>query len=141
MHYCKADDFEQIYPLLKQLWPRNNFQKEKLREIFVASIDRDHHVYINYKYKGNKIVGFCSMSIKRNLTQQGALAQIEELVVDEKYRKKGIGKKLITEIVLIARFRGCKRIELDAHFDSKKAHQFYEDLGFENRAYIFSKPL
>lgn len=141
IQYCETNDFEEIFPLLKQLYPKNNFKKESLQNLYSSAVNSSKHILICYKYKGKNIVGFCSMMIRDNLIHKGEIAQIEELIVDEAYRHKGIGKKLITEIILIARFKGCKRIELDSAFHKKKAHTFYEDLGFENRAYIFSKNL
>jgi GNAT superfamily N-acetyltransferase len=140
LHYCKQNDFEEVFPLLRQLWPENNLDREKLKNVYERAVDSGNQIYICYRYK-NRLVGFCSMTIKNNLWQQGCVAHIDELIVHENYRKKGIGKKLITEIILIARFKGCKRIELDTAFTRKKAHDFYEDLGFKNRAYIFSKVL
>ena len=140
IHYCKKEDFEPVYSLLKQLWPKKNLLKDVAQGLFLKSINTTNKVQICYKYKG-KIVGFCSMSITQNFSQQGEKACIDDLIVDENYRKKGIGLKLITEIILIARFRGCKRIELNSYFDRKKSHAFYEDLGFENHAYLFSKVL
>jgi glucosamine-phosphate N-acetyltransferase len=141
IEYCKEQDFNDIFKLLKQLWPKLDLDKDKIHSLYSKAINSTNQIYICYKYKGEKAVGFCSMVLKNNLWQQGKVAHLEELIVDENYRRKGIGKKLITEIVLIARFKGCKRIELDSAFTRKKAHVFYEDLGFKNRAYLFSKVL
>jgi hypothetical protein len=33
------------------------------------------------------------------------------------------------------------RVELESAFHRKKAHAFYERQGFENRGYLFSKPI
>ena len=140
IHYCKKEDFEAVYSLLKQLWPKKNLLKDVVQNLFLKSINAPDKVHICYKYKG-KIVGYCSMSITQNFSNQGEKACIDDLIVDENYRKKGIGLKLITEIILIARFRGCKHIELNASFEKKKAHAFYEELGFQNSAYLFSKAL
>jgi hypothetical protein len=32
-------------------------------------------------------------------------------------------------------------VELDSAFHRSQAHKFYQQEGFENRAYLFSKPL
>lgn len=36
---------------------------------------------------------------------------------------------------------GCKKIELDSGFPRDKAHKFYEKIGFEKKAYLFSRDL
>lgn len=37
--------------------------------------------------------------------------------------------------------QGMKRVELDSGFQREKAHKFYENLGFEKSAYLFSYKL
>ncbi len=71
--------------------------------------------------------------------QAGNLGHIDELVVDSFYRGSGIGKKLLTSLINKAQKLKCKRIELDTAFHRKKAHQFYENMNFENRAFLFSR--
>jgi len=87
------------------------------------------------------IIGFCSLTIKNNLWQAGNLGHIDELIVDDNYRGKGVGSKLMDEITRIAKENQCKRIELDSAFHRKEAHRFYENEGYENRAYLFSKEI
>lgn len=45
------------------------------------------------------------------------------------------------EIEKIAKSHGCKRLELDSAFHRVLAHEFYERLGFEKRAYLFSREI
>jgi GNAT superfamily N-acetyltransferase len=40
-----------------------------------------------------------------------------------------------------AKARGLKRVELDSSFQRERAHVFYEKLGFEKRAFLFSYTL
>ncbi|SMC22199.1 Acetyltransferase (GNAT) family protein [Clostridium acidisoli DSM 12555] len=63
------------------------------------------------------------------------------MIVDEKNRGKGIGQGLIDKPCQIAKELGCKRFELDSGFQREGAHKFYESIGFEKRAYLFSKIL
>lgn len=43
--------------------------------------------------------------------------------------------------IAMSKKQGMKRVELDSGFQRERAHQFYEKLGFEKRAYLFSYPL
>lgn len=86
-------------------------------------------------------MGFASLSVKDSLWQGGGVGYIEELVVDEKSRVQGIGTKLLEHAIALARENGCRRIELDSAFHRKDTHRFYERLGFESRAFLFSKGL
>ena len=69
------------------------------------------------------------------------MANVDELIVEEEHRAKGVGSKLLEHLVAQAVQKGCLRIELDSSFHRKKAHRFYETQGFVKRAYLFSKVL
>lgn len=97
-------------------------------ELFCATLD-------------GEIIGFCAYAIVNNLWQKGYIAYIFAMVVDEKYRGMGYGSTLIREAIAKSERQGMKRVELDSGFKREKAHAFYEKLGFERRAYLFSYPL
>lgn len=54
---------------------------------------------------------------------------LEDLFVNPEYRGKGIGKKLLLELVKIAHERGYGRVEWSVLDWNKPAIQFYESLG------------
>ncbi len=87
------------------------------------------------------MIGFGSLTVKNSLWQAGPIAYVDELVVDEAHRGCGVGTRLLEELISLARLRGCRRIELDSALHREAAHRFYERHGFDNRAFVFSKPL
>jgi GNAT superfamily N-acetyltransferase len=58
-------------------------------------------------------------------------AYISDIVVDESYRGKGLGKELIDFLCDWARSRGIQRMELEVLQSNYNAHAFYDHLGFE----------
>ena len=137
---CEITDFAEIFKLLEQLWIDSTLDFDSLHEVFENALKSSQQRLI-VGVVNNKIIGFCSLTIKNNLWQSGNLGHIDELVVDKNYSGKGYGKTLIDSITKISKDLKCKRIELDSAFHRKEAHQFYESLGYENRAYLFSKQL
>jgi ribosomal protein S18 acetylase RimI-like enzyme len=135
------EDFEQVYVLLPQLWPDAKLNKNKLRLSFKRALNSEHQHYLCAVDKKEVIIGFCSLSMRSSLWQQGSIAHIDEIIVDQEYRGRGIGTQLMTKAMKIADKIGCARIELESAFHRKQAHDFYKRLGFENRAYLFSKNL
>ena len=137
---CRINDFSSVYGLLEQLWINSKLDFDKLHAIYIRAIKSDNQKLIVGIIE-SEIVGFCSLTIKNNLWQAGNLGHVDELVVDNRFQGNGIGKKLITRITEIAKKNQCKRIELDSAFHRKEAHKFYESIGYENRAFLFSKEL
>lgn len=57
------------------------------------------------------------------------ILHIEDICVDENYQKRGIGKKLYSQIVELAKEKKIDNIELMVWGFNKKAIKFYENLG------------
>jgi GNAT superfamily N-acetyltransferase len=137
---CREEDFEQILPLLQQLWPAKTLNHDHLRVVYERGRRSDLQHYICAVESG-RIAGFCSLTLKNNLWQEGYLAHVDELIVNHADRGRGIGSQLLEAIIAYAVERSCMRVELDTAFHRTEAHAFYERQGFENRAYLFSKLL
>lgn len=134
---ASCGDFDHVYPLFEQLWPNKEIRREELREVFCRGADSDTDVLLCAVHD-EKIIGFCAYAIVNNLWQEGQIAYVYAMVVDECWRGQGIGSKLIDEIITSAKQKRLKRVELDSGFPREKAHEFYIKLGFEKRAYLFS---
>lgn len=133
-------DLGGILPLFEQLWPGKALDPEALARVFAHGTELGTYVYFCAE-EARRVVGFCSLAFHNSLWQEGPVAYIEVLVVDESLRSIGIGKQLTEKAIEIARSRGCKKIELDSAFHRERAHTFYERLGFEKRGWVFSRDL
>jgi ribosomal protein S18 acetylase RimI-like enzyme len=133
-------DFDAVYPLFEQLWLTKAINRSALYKAFARGADSETDVLMCAELD-DKIIGFCAYAIVNNLWQEGQIAYVYAMVVDEKYRGQGIGSRLIQEVIEGSKQRGLKRVELDSGFPREKAHAFYEQLGFEKRAYLFSYTL
>lgn len=135
-----ADDFDLVFVLIKQLWPDKLLSKYEMRKVFSRSIESDHDFVICAEFNG-EIVGIGCMVIKNSFWQESFVGYITTLVVNEEQRNQGIGKGLIEKLTELAKQEGCKRIELDSGFHREEAHKIYEHLGFNKRAFLFSKEI
>ena len=57
-------------------------------------------------------------------------AIVENVVVDQAARRRGVGRALMEEAVRRAREAGCHRIQLLSNHRRTEAHAFYRALGF-----------
>ncbi len=96
----------------------------------------DYHLHVAVR-KG-KIIGTFAMLIMDNLGHMGApSAVIEDVAVDPEFQGRGVGKIMMEYAFRICKEKGCYKAALSANMKRKKAHAFYESLGFERHGYSF----
>jgi GNAT superfamily N-acetyltransferase len=85
-----------------------------------------------------EVVGSLVLFIAPNLSHGGLpWALVEDVIVDQKYRRQGVGKLLMDYAIARAREAGCYRIGLSSDKSRQEAHQFYRALGFKTSAHGF----
>ncbi len=66
---------------------------------------------------------------------------IDDLIVKEEYRNKGIGKLLLQNAINYAKQQDCEVIELTSFLSNENAHRFYENNGFKKHSIKFKQYL
>ena len=80
----------------------------------------------------DKAVGMVSFSHRPQLRARGRVATIEELVVTESWRRRGVGRELLKGVVERARSLSVKHLEVVTHLGrADYLRGFYEACGFE----------
>lgn len=119
---------ETLNKLLKQLDSNStNLNRTDLQEIIASPTNR-----LFVAKKGNKeIIGMLSLIIFRiPLAKKGLL---EDFVVDEKYRGKGVGTKLVKTAVKQAKKEKVRYLDFTSRAERVAANRLYESLGFKKR--------
>ena len=88
--------------------------------------------------KDSFVVGTLFLQIIPNLSHQARpWAILENMVVDSRYRRQGIGRLLIEHALTCCRQAGCYKVQLLSNKKRQEAHQFYRSIGFEDSALGF----
>jgi predicted N-acetyltransferase YhbS len=84
------------------------------------------------------VVGSLYLQIVPNLSH-GARpwAILENMIVDSRYRRQGIGRLLLEHALNSAREAGCYKVQLLSNKKRTEAHIFYRASGFEESALGF----
>jgi len=77
------------------------------------------------------IVGMAALVIVT--IPEGRRAQMEDIVIDEKYRGQGLGEQLSKKLIERARARDASVVTLSSRADRVAANTLYVKLGFESR--------
>jgi ribosomal protein S18 acetylase RimI-like enzyme len=80
---------------------------------------------------GGRVVGTLTLAVFRIPT--GVRAWIEDVVVDESARGRGVGEALTLRAVELAREAGARSVELTSRPTREAANRLYRRLGFEER--------
>ena len=84
------------------------------------------------------VVGTMVLLIVPNLSHGGLpWALIENMVVDQRYRRQGIGRVMMEYAIDRAKETGCYKLQLLSNKKRPEAHQFYSSLGLEPSAQGF----
>ena len=85
-----------------------------------------------------EVVGTIEILVVPNLSHNGTpFAFLENLIVTEKHRKRGLGRMLLEHAVGLARESGCHMVEICSDVRRKEAHRLYSSMGFEAQAHCF----
>ena len=129
-----SEPTEELYAALQQLIPQLGIHKvlptrEELARLLnsegatlLAARDPDER---------GKIVGILSLSIYYVST--GTRSIVEDVVVDENYRRMGIGEALVRHAIDLARDAGANGVSLTSNPQRVAANQLYLSMGFELR--------
>ena len=92
------------------------------------TITETGNFYILCALEGDKVLGMASLAIYQVLS--GKKGWIEDVVVDQKQRRKGVAKILTQELIRLSRELGLDQLLLYTGAHRKAAHQLYEACGF-----------
>ena len=129
------EDYQEAFPIMRQLIPDLDLETYNQRvcvakatgyKMFIARKDTD-------------VIGVIGVIHSHNL-HDGFITFVEEIAVDEKYRGKGYGSKLLAFAENRASEEGCTNIELDVESKDKYVEDFYLRNGYEiSGIYLFKE--
>jgi len=79
-----------------------------------------------------ELIGVAALGVLPMLEVTGKLGRLLALVVDERYRGRGVGQLLVTATEEEARAAGCVKMEVTSSRYRTRTHEFYQQLGYED---------
>jgi len=118
----------EFFPILNQLSEIVDWHKLELGRLWDAyENDKGMQVLVTEKY--GKIIGTGAVFIEQKFLRGGGkVGHIEDVVVDNRSREKGMGKAIVNSLVEIAKEEGCYKVILNC---SNENVPFYIKCGFK----------
>lgn len=86
------------------------------------------------------LVGCIAWSVVPTL-QRGPVGRVTMLVVDEHYRRRGIGTQLLAVAEAALAKKGCALVEAMSDIELKNSHNFFRTLKFDQTSYRFARKI
>jgi len=123
----QSEDAPSIAQLSDQLGYHSNYEAIKTR-IDLMLKDSNHQVFVailNQQIVG-WIHGFYVLKVESD-----PFMEIGGLIVDNQFRKMGIGKKLVQQIVIWSADHHISKLRVRCNTIRLESHKFYETIGFK----------
>ena len=124
----ERQDLDFVYQSICEL-ENEVFDFEVFSEIFNSNISKPNNVCLIAEDE-NESLGFITFHIQNLLHHCGLVGEIQEFFIDKNHRGKGVGRKLIDEILKYAQENNLKSIEVTTNKKRIENVTIYENLGF-----------
>lgn len=136
-------DLDAVVNLALKLWPHH--KKNEFEEEFNEFLN-DSNASIHLAYKGEVAIGFAQCQLRFDYvegTSGNPVGYLEGIYIDEEYRRKGIGRRLVKACELWSKSKGCFEFASDCQLDNSESYNFHVKIGFTeaNRIICFIKKL
>ena len=122
---------ESTLKLVNRLLPQLSKSAEPLTSGKLKEIVQSAHVHLYIAQEGAEVLGMLSLVVFPIPT--GIRAWVEDVVVDESVRGKGVGRALSEYAVQAASEKGALTVDLTSRPSRVAANQLYQKVGFQLR--------
>jgi len=114
-------DIDRVKELVKQLDPSAEVKEQSLYKAMICG-------YVSKFYDDGKLMALGWIFPRQTLLRTQSV--IEDMIVDENYRGKGYGRKILKELIQWAKDNGVEVIELTTNPKRVAANELYKSEGF-----------
>ena len=131
-------DYESMLPSLPLIQQLNPIMTaDRFAQLIQQMVKQGNYFQAGCFISG-KLVGLTGVWIGTQLWC-GKFIEVDNFVVDESHRSRGIGKRLLNWVDAKAKSEGCQMVRLDTYVTLDKAHRFYFANGFKIEGFHMTK--
>lgn len=131
--------FDSNAEIVKRIKKDFNFDLERIRELIrqldsTAAVEEQSlykavlNGFVSKKYDGDKLIGFGWIFPRQTALRKQAV--IEDMIIDETYRGRGLGAAILEDLIKWAKNQGVEVIELTTNPKRIAANELYQKYGF-----------
>ncbi len=134
----KKEDLNELIELYKELLDCEN--EHCVCDEILEKMNNDENYYLLVAKENDKIIGTVLGIVCYSIPMSGmSFMVVEDVIVKEEFRQKGVGRMLFDEIDRISLERNCAYSMLVSSAHRTEAHKFYDSMGYSDPALGFRK--
>lgn len=133
---AKLEDKDEIFSLVKDFATSFKAEKDLFNESMNNLLESDSALVLVAEVD-DRIIGYCLGFVHYTFYANGRVAWIEEIMVDENFRRKKVGEMLTNSFEEWAHSKNSRLVALA----TRRAEAFYTSIGYEESAKYFRKLL
>jgi N-acetylglutamate synthase-like GNAT family acetyltransferase len=133
---ARAADADELFPLLQQFATSYRPHRATFERHYPLLLAADHADLVVAETHGH-VVGYALAFRLLTLYANGVVAELQELMVAPEQRNRGIGRRLVEEVIEGARAAGAVEVTVP----TRRAVDYYLRLGFEETATYLKRKL
>lgn len=127
---ARVDDADRVFALLQELGEEYRPDRAAFDESFVFLVGDTETSSLLVLDEGGDVIGYALVTTTPLLHANGRSAQLQELVVGEQDRGRGLGTILIESVEQFCREHAVRQLTVP----SRRSADFYERLGYTSTA-------
>jgi ribosomal protein S18 acetylase RimI-like enzyme len=132
MHITEIKSYaDAVLDALNDLLPQLSASPQRLTEDELLEIIQSDTTRLLMAEEYDRYIGSLTLVVFR--IPSGTRARIEDLVVQETARGRGVGRTLVQKALEMAKALGAEAVDLTTHPSREAANQLYKKLGFARR--------
>ena len=132
IRFATVEDIPRLHHLYRQLVPEKNPSEDDMRATLLHILEHLESVSIIVAELGDTLVATCQIIVYDNLIRSPQKkAVLDSVVVDEPFRNRGIGTRMIRWAVSELEQRECAIIYVSFADNRDVAPKLYKKAGFE----------
>jgi GNAT superfamily N-acetyltransferase len=131
---ANIEDRKEIFELVEVFATSFKVEQDSFNESIKQLIDDDSALLLVAEIE-KRVVGYCLGFDHFAFYSNGRVSWLEEIMVNESYRRKDVGKMLMKKFEEWSKLKNSKLISLA----TRRAASFYSAIGYEESAVYFRK--
>ncbi|HEY4488311.1 MAG TPA: GNAT family N-acetyltransferase [Candidatus Paceibacterota bacterium] len=121
-----VEDVNRLLPQLRESADEHTGSLEELRAIV-----NDENVALIVARDDGKVVGMATLYVMTKFSKR--VGTVEDVVVDDSYRGKGLATRIMNTLIEIAREKDVRTLSLTSRPAREAANKLYQKLGFKRK--------